>query len=249
MLELAKSPPLLSTHGLKAGYGDFQALYAVDIEVGAGEVVALIGANGAGKSTLLRAIVGLIPVARDMVRYEGSAVGGEPPFALVRRGLAMVPEGRRLFTGMSVEDNLRVAIDNSDAGRRNQGAWTLGSLYDLFPALKERRRAAVETLSGGQQQMVAIGRALLTQPRALLCDEISLGLAPRVIRDIYEAISAIAAAGTAIVLVEQDVALAQKVSNRLYCMLEGRITLACRSDAVNHAEVSQAYFGVSHAVA
>jgi branched-chain amino acid transport system ATP-binding protein len=250
MADAAKSVPLLSTHGLKAGYGDFQALHAVDFRVDAGEIVALIGANGAGKSTLLKAIVGLIPVARDMVRYDDGAVGGEPPFALVRRGLAMVPEGRRLFAGMSVEDNLRVAIDHADARARNGGgAWTLGSLYDLFPPLKERRRAVVESLSGGQQQMVAIGRALLTQPRALLCDEISLGLAPRIIKDIYEAIPTIAAAGTAIVLVEQDVALALKASDRLYCMLEGRITLAARSDAVNHAEVSHAYFGVSHAVA
>ena len=245
MLEPTHGAPLLSTHGLKAGYGDFQALHAVDMHVGAGEVVALIGANGAGKSTLLKAIVGLIPVAREMVRYEGAAVGGEAPFALVRRGLALVPEGRRLFTGMSVEDNLRVAVDHA----RASGAWTMSALYDLFPILKEKRRVAVESLSGGQQQMVAIGRALLTQPRALLCDEISLGLAPRVIKDIYEAIPAIAAAGTAIVLVEQDVALAQKASNRLYCMLEGRITLACKSDAVDHAQVSKAYFGAGHAVA
>ena len=247
MLDSTQGAPLLSTHGLTAGYGDFQALYALDMHIDAGEIVALIGANGAGKSTLLKAIVGLIPVAREMVRYEGVAVGGEAPFALVRRGLALVPEGRRLFAGMSVEDNLRVAIDHADAGAR--AAWTLGSLYDLFPILKEKRRVAVESLSGGQQQMVAIGRALLTQPRALLCDEISLGLAPRVIKDIYEAIPAIAAAGTAIVLVEQDVALAQKASNRLYCMLEGRITLACKSDAVDNAQVSKAYFGAGHAVA
>src|ERR1700710_1530169 len=133
MLDSTDGAPLLSTQGLKAGYGDFQALYAVDIRVEAGEIVALIGANGAGKSTLLKAIVGLIPVARDMVRYEGASVGGEPPFALVRRGLALVPEGRRLFTGMSVEDNLRVAIDHAGATARNQ--WTLGSLYDLFPVL------------------------------------------------------------------------------------------------------------------
>jgi branched-chain amino acid transport system ATP-binding protein len=247
MLDTANNAPLLSTQGLMAGYGDFQALHAVDFRVDAGEIVALIGANGAGKSTLLKSIVGLIPVAREMVRYEGVDVGGEPPFALARRGLALVPEGRRLFTGMSVEDNLRVAVDH--AGATARGTWTLASLYNLFPILKEKRRAPVETLSGGQQQMVAIGRALLTQPRALLCDEISLGLAPRVIKDIYEAIPAIAAAGTAVVLVEQDVALARKASNRLYCMLEGRITLACRSDAVDQAQVSQAYFGVGHAVA
>jgi branched-chain amino acid transport system ATP-binding protein len=242
--------PLLSTHGLSAGYGDFQALQSIDFAVDAGEIIALIGANGAGKSTLLKAIVGLIRVAPDMVRFEGGPVGGQAPYALVRRGIAMVPEGRRLFAGMSVEDNLRVAIDHAATGERQGGKiWSLDALYDLFPALRERRRAPVEALSGGQQQMVAIGRALLTQPRVLLCDEVSLGLAPRVIRDIYDVIPSIAASGAAIVLVEQDVALAQKASNRLYCMLEGRITLSGRSDAIAHADVAEAYFGIRHAVA
>jgi branched-chain amino acid transport system ATP-binding protein len=242
--------PLLSTHALSAGYGDFQALHSVDFEVGAGEIVALIGANGAGKSTLLKAILGLIPVARDMVRFDGQPIGGDPAFSLVRRGIAMVPEGRRLFAGMSVEDNLRVAVDHAGP-RESQGArsWTLESVYDLFSALRERRRTAVEALSGGQQQMVAIGRALLTQPRVLLCDEVSLGLAPKVIKDIYDTIPSIAAAGVALVLVEQDVALAQKASNRLYCMLEGRITLTGRSEVIRHEEVADAYFGVRHAVA
>ena len=170
-------------------FSNFQALRSVDFTVGAGEIVALIGANGAGKSTFLKAILGLIPVARGMVHFDGDAVGGEPTFALVRRGIAMVPEGRRLFTGMSVEDNLRVAIDHAGARERlGRRVWTLDLLYELFPVLRERRRAPVETLSGGQQQMVAIGRALLTQPRVLLCDEVSLGLSPRVVRDIYEAI-------------------------------------------------------------
>jgi branched-chain amino acid transport system ATP-binding protein len=242
--------PLLSTRGLSAGYGDFQAIRSVDFAVSAGEIVALIGANGAGKSTFLKAILGLIPVARGMVHFDGDAVGGEPTFALVRRGIAMVPEGRRLFTGMSVEDNLRVAIDHAGARERlGRRVWTLDLLYELFPVLRERRRAPVETLSGGQQQMVAIGRALLTQPRVLLCDEVSLGLAPRVVHDIYEAIPSVAAFGTALVLVEQDVALAQKASTRLYCMLEGRITLTGRSDAISHAAVAEAYFGIRHAVA
>ncbi len=216
----------------------------------AGEIVALIGANGAGKSTLLKAIIGLLPVApRDgPLRRRGDR--RRPAFALVRRGIAMVPEGRRLFTGMSVEDNLRVAIDHVGAReRKSDRVWTLDFVYELFPALRERRRTAVELLSGGQQQMVAIGRALLTQPRILLCDEISLGLAPKVIKDIYESIPSIAAAGAALVLVEQDVALAQRASNRLYCVLEGRITLTGRSDAIKHAEVAEAYFGVRHAVA
>ena len=242
--------PLLSTHALVAGYGDFQALHSVDFEVGLGEVVALIGANGAGKSTLLKAILGLVPIKRDMVRFDGEPIGGDPPFALVRRGIGMVPEGRRLFAGMSVEDNLKVAVDHVGVRERTVGkVWTLELIYELFPALRERRRAAVESLSGGQQQMVAIGRALLTQPRVLLCDEVSLGLAPRVIKDIYDIVPSIAAAGVALVLVEQDVALAQRASNRLYCMLEGRITLTGRSDVIKHDEVAEAYFGVRHAVA
>jgi len=241
---------LLSTHGLAAGYGDFQALHSVDFEIREGEIIALIGANGAGKSTLLKAIVGLLPVAREMVRFEGEPIGGAPAFTLVRRGISMVPEGRRLFAGMSVEDNLRVAVDNVGARERKRGrAWTLDTVYGLFPALHERRHALVESLSGGQQQMVAIGRALLTQPRVLLCDEVSLGLAPRVVKDIYDSIPSIAASGAALVLVEQDVALAQKASNRLYCMLEGRITLTGSSDAIKRAEVAEAYFGLRHAVA
>lgn len=245
------SQPLLSTHGLVARYGDFQALWGIDFEIAAGEVVALIGANGAGKSTLLRSLTGLLPVAPDRVRFDGQPVGGLPPHALVKRGLAMVPEGRRLFTGMTVEDNLRVAIDHA----RTPGAetraepWTLPRVQALFPILKDKRRVPVESLSGGQQQMVAIGRALLAQPRLLLCDELSLGLAPLVIREIYAALPRIAATGTALVLVEQDVALARQASHRLYCMLEGRVTLTGRSDTIDRADIARAYFGAGHAVA
>jgi branched-chain amino acid transport system ATP-binding protein len=241
------SPPLLSTHGLVARYGDFQALYGIDFEISAGEVVALIGANGAGKSTLLKSIMGILRVAPEMVRFEGRPVGGSQPHRMVSQGVAIVPEGRRLFTGMSVEDNLRVAIDNAAAVR--EGGWTLERVLDFFPILKEKRRVLVQSLSGGQQQMVAIGRALLNQPRVLLCDEISLGLAPRVVKEIYESIPSISKTGTAIVLVEQDVSLAQSASNRLYCMLEGRVTLAGRSADITREAIGEAYFGGSHAVA
>ncbi len=242
------SAPLLSTHGLQARYGDFQALFGIDFHLAAGEVVALIGANGAGKSTLLRSLTGLLPVARPMVQLGGEAIGGLPAHEIVRRGLAMVPEGRRLFTGMSVEDNLRVAIDQAKtlALRAAADAWTLERLYALFPILRDKRRTPVESLSGGQQQMVAIGRALLLQPRVLLCDELSLGLAPKVVREIHAALPQITAAGTAIVLVEQDVGLAQHSSQRLYCMLEGRITLQGASAAVTREAIAQAYFGGSH---
>ncbi|WPH14715.1 ABC transporter ATP-binding protein [Variovorax paradoxus] len=248
---MSPSSALLSTQALDARYGDFQALFGIDFEIAAGEVVALIGANGAGKSTLLKSLSGLLPVSADMVRFNGQPVGGSAPHQMVRRGLAMVPEGRRLFTGMSVDDNLRVAIDQAPAAGAGSSArtWTLERLHALFPILKTKRRVPVESLSGGQQQMVAIGRALLCQPRLLLCDELSLGLAPLVIREIYAAVPDIAAAGTAIVLVEQDVALARRASHRLYCMLEGRITLTGRSSEIERGEIARAYFGAGHAMA
>lgn len=239
---------ILSTHGLTGGYGDFQALFGIDMHIDAGEVVALIGANGAGKSTFLKSIFGLLPVDRDMVKFEGNPVGGTPAHMMVRRGIAMVPEGRRLFVGMTVEENLRIAIDNARLPE-GEGPWTREHLFDLFPILREKRRQPIEDLSGGQQQMVAISRALLCQPKVLLCDEISLGLAPKVIREIYEILPEISAFGTAIVLVEQDVGLAREASNRLYCMLEGRITLTGVSQDISRDAIAAAYFGASHAVA
>ena len=238
---------LLSTHEIKARYGDFQALYGVDFEIAEGEIVALIGANGAGKSTLLKSIMGLLRVAPDMVRLDGRPVGGSRPYRMVADGVAIVPEGRRLFAGMSVVDNLRVAVDHAAPGRVH--AWTIEGIYSLFPILKEKQATLVQSLSGGQQQMVAIGRALLNQPRLLLCDEISLGLAPKVVREIYQSIPSISKNGTAVVLVEQDVALAQAASDRLYCMLEGRVTLTGRSADMSREAIGEAYFGASHAVA
>ncbi|RJG39913.1 ABC transporter ATP-binding protein [Mesorhizobium sp. DCY119] len=240
------STALLSTHGLLARYGDFQALYGVDFEIGAGEVVALIGANGAGKSTLLKSIIGLLRVAPDMVRLDGRTVGGSQPHRMVAEGVAIVPEGRRLFSGMSVVDNLRVAIDHAAAPRGRP--WTVERIYALFPILKEKQAVPVQSLSGGQQQMVAIGRALLNQPRLLLCDEISLGLAPKVVREIYQSIPSIVESGAAVVLVEQDVGLARSASNRLYCMLEGRVTLTGRSADISREAIGDAYFGASHAL-
>jgi branched-chain amino acid transport system ATP-binding protein len=245
------SGALLSTQGLCAGYGDFQALFGIDFEIAPGEVVALIGANGAGKSTLLRSLMGLLPVAREMVRFDGATVGGSEPHQMVQRGLALVPEGRRLFSGMTVEENLRVAQDHARRSAREGGArlWTLERLFALFPVLQVKRRTPVESLSGGQQQMVAIGRALMSQPRVLLCDELSLGLAPLVIREIYQALPGIAAEGTALVLVEQDVGLARSASSRLYCLLEGRVTLTGPSAELDRPRIAQAYFGAGHAVA
>lgn len=239
--------PVLSTHGLIAHYDDFQALYGIDFHLNQGEAVALIGANGAGKSTFLRAIMGLLPVAPEMVRMDGQTIGGTPPERMMQKGVAVVPEGRRLFTGMTVADNLRVAVDQAKRLNR-KGGWTTERLHQLFPILKDKAHTTVENLSGGQQQMVSIGRALLCQPRVLLCDEISLGLAPKVIREIYAALPEIRAQGISVVLVEQDVGLAQSATDRLYCLLEGRVTLSGASDAVARDDVARAYFGGSHAM-
>jgi len=230
---------LLETRRLDAFYGDFQVLFGVDLTIDAGEIVALIGANGAGKSTLLKTVCGLLGARRDAILFDGAPVGGLPAGEIVRRGVAMVPEGRRLFSSLTAEENLLMG-----ACARRPGPWQLDAVYRLFPALAERRRAPAGTLSGGQQQMVAIGRALMTNPRLLLCDELSLGLAPVVVKQIYEALPAISAGGMTLIIVEQDVAAAQRVSGRLYCLQEGRVTLSGASQALTRPQISQAYFGV-----
>jgi branched-chain amino acid transport system ATP-binding protein len=231
---------LLETHGLTAFYGDFQALYGVSIRVEEGETVALIGANGAGKSTLLRTIVGLLPSAPDSVRFAGQNVGGVRPDRILKLGIAMVPEGRRLFSSLSVEENLVIGGEH----RRVRGPWDVKAVYQLFPVLSERRDSPATTLSGGQQQMVAIGRALMSNPRLLLCDEISLGLAPVVIRDIYAAVPGIRAAGTSLLLVEQDITRALGAADRVYCLQEGRLRLEGAPAALSPDEIHAAYFGI-----
>jgi branched-chain amino acid transport system ATP-binding protein len=230
---------LLDVAGLAAGYGDFQALFGIDLTVESGEAVSIIGANGAGKTTLLRAIAGQLPAQADAVRFDGAAIGGMAPERVVRLGIAMVPEGRRLFPSLTVEENLRIG---TQCGRT--GPWTLERIYRLFPMLVERCRVAATALSGGQQQMVAIGRALLANPRLLLCDEISLGLAPVVIRDIYAALPGIRAEGTTVLIVEQDINRALAAADRVYCLQEGRVTLEGRPAALTHAQIKHAYFGV-----
>ena len=232
------SGALIQTRSLVARYGDAQALFGIDFELRAGEVVAIIGANGAGKSTFLKALTGLVGVPREAVRYADKDIGGLRPGEIVRRGLTMVPEGRRLFPSLSVEENLLIG-----GFARRPGPWSLVRLYALFPILKDKRRLPATQLSGGQQQMVAIGRALMSNPQVLLCDEISLGLAPIVIKEIYDAMPAITAEGMSVVIVEQDVSVAQRVSQRLYCFQEGRVALAGDSDALTRAQISAAYFG------
>jgi branched-chain amino acid transport system ATP-binding protein len=230
---------LLETHRLTAYYGDFQALYGIDTRLDAGETVAIIGANGAGKSTYLKAITGLLPTVPNSVIYDDAPIGGLPAANIMRRGISMVPEGRRLFPSLTVEENVLIG----GYGRQNKGYWSLDTIYSLFPALRERRNNPAPTLSGGQQQMAAIGRALMSNPRVLLCDEISLGLAPIIIRDIYNAIPRIKESGTSIVLVEQDIVQAMKVADRVYCFQEGRLSLAGRPSELTREQIQLAYFG------
>ncbi|MEJ8857610.1 ABC transporter ATP-binding protein [Variovorax robiniae] len=230
---------LLATHGLQAWYGDAQALFGIDFELAKGELVAVIGANGAGKSTFLKCLAGLVRAKREAIEFKGEAIGGLPAGEIVRRGLALVPEGRRLFPSLSVEENLLMG-----GLTRRAGPWNLERLYALFPILQEKRHVPGTSLSGGQQQMVALGRALMSNPEVLLCDELSLGLAPIVIREIYAAMPAITGEGMTVVIVEQDVTMAQRVSQRIYCLQEGRVSLQGRSDQLTHSQISQAYFGV-----
>jgi len=229
---------LLEVRALDAHYGDFQALFDVSMTVAAGSVVAVIGANGAGKSTLLRCIAGAMPSRRDAIVFGGNPIGDQPAHRVVAAGIALVPEGRRLFPSLSVEENLLIG-----GQLRRPGPWTLARIYDLFPILAERRRQAAPSLSGGQQQMVAIGRALMSNPKLLLCDEISLGLAPIVVRDIYARLPAIVADGTALVIVEQDIVQALKVADHVYCLQEGRIALAGEAQTMTRERISAAYFG------
>jgi branched-chain amino acid transport system ATP-binding protein len=231
--------PLLETRKLTAFYGDFQALYGIDTTLESGETIAIIGANGAGKSTFLKSIAGLIPGEAGSVLLDGSPIGARPAAEIVKLGIALVPEGRRLFPSLTVEENLLIG----GYTRRMPGAWTLDRVYALFPILKERRVSATPTLSGGQQQMAAIGRALMSNPRILLCDEISLGLAPIIIADIYAALPQIKAEGTSVVLVEQDIVQAMKVADRVYCFQEGRLSLTGRPRDLTRDQIHRAYFG------
>jgi len=231
--------PLLELRAIDAFYGDFQALFGVSLKVNAGEVVAVIGANGAGKSTLLKSIAGMMAPRRGDVLFDGAAIGAKPAFEVVARGIALVPEGRRLFPSLTVEENLLIGGQS-----RRPGPWTLDRVYDLFPVLAERRHLPAPALSGGQQQMAAIGRALMSNPRLLLCDEISLGLAPIVVRDIYARLPMIVAEGLSLIVVEQDIAQALKAARQVYCLQEGRIALQGPARELTRESISAAYFGV-----
>ena len=231
---------LLNVTALDAFYGDFQALFGIDFELGVGEAVAVIGANGAGKSTLLKSLAGLVRNRPDAVRLAGQPIGDSRAASIVRLGLALVPEGRQLFPSLTVEENLLIGA----FGGERTAPWDLSSVYRMFPVLQERRRSSVTVLSGGQQQMVAIGRALMSNPSVLLCDEISLGLAPIVIRDLYARLPSITAEGTSLVIVEQDIAQALAAATQVYCLQEGRVAFAGAAREATREAVAAAYFGV-----
>jgi len=230
---------LLRTQNLSAFYGDFQALFGINVTVEEGETVAIIGANGAGKTTFLRSVAGAIGTASEMVLFDGQPIGGKTPHEIVRLGIAMVPEGRRLFSSLSVEENLLLGTHSE-----RTGPWNLRRVYQLFPRLFDLRRLPAPLLSGGQQQMAAVGRGLMSNPRLLLCDELSLGLAPVVIRDIYQCLSAITAEGTTVVLVEQDINRALDASARFYCFQEGRLALTAPTKDFDREAITAAYFGL-----
>jgi branched-chain amino acid transport system ATP-binding protein len=237
--EPSATTPLLQVYDLEAFYGDFQALFGVSLTIAGGQVVAIIGANGAGKTTLLKSIAGLIATPAGAIRFDGQPIGGLAANRVVARGIALVPEGRRLFPSLTVEENLQIG-----GQLRRSGHWTLDRVYRLFPDLKERRSLPSTALSGGQQQMAAIGRALMSNPRLLLLDEVSLGLSPAVIQDVYAGIAAVIADGLSVVIVEQDIGQALKSAHYVYCLQEGRVALEGAAAGLTQHDISAAYFGV-----
>ncbi len=229
---------LLSVERLDARHGLLEAVRKVDLVVRAGETLAIVGANGAGKTTLLRAIAGAHRPAAGRIVFEGADITAMPPHLRVAKGIALVPEGRRLFADLSVEDNLKLA---RAPGRR--GRWTLDAVVETFPNLAPRLCARAGTLSGGEQQAVAIGRALMTNPVLLLLDEVSLGLSPLAVDRVYGALEMLAASGATMVLVEQDLGRALRIADRMACMLEGCIVLEGASRELTRARITEAYFG------
>lgn len=229
---------LLETQGLEARHGLLQAVRGIDLALAEGEKLALVGANGAGKTTLLRTIAGIHPASAGKVFFDGVDITAVPAHRRSALGMALVPEGRKLFVSMSVADNLKVASASQRTGR-----WTFDSVVEALPQLKPKLKSQAGSLSGGQQQAVAIGRALMTNPRVLLLDEVSLGLSPLAVQGVYESLATVAAAGTPLILVEQDLQRTFAVADRIVCMLEGRVVASGRTDQLTREEVMDHYFG------
>ena len=234
--------PLLQLSKLEVAYGGIQAVKGIDLDVGEGELVCLIGANGAGKTTTLKGICGLLPVKAGKIHYGGADITGKPAFRLVRRGLAMVPEGRGVFGALTIEENLAMGayIRNDKDGIKSD----IERVYALFPRLKERRRQTAGTMSGGEQQMLAMGRAMMSRPKLQLLDEPSMGLAPLMVQKVFETIQTVSAEGVTILLIEQNAKLALEVSRRGYVMESGEITLEGEAKSLLHdPKVRAAYLG------
>ena len=235
--------PLLEIRDLSVHHGQLQALRGVSLSLPAGSVHAMIGANGAGKSTMLRTVAGLHRPSFGSIWLDGADVTAMPPEKRVAAGIALVPEGRRLFPSLSVEENLLVGTTSA-----RPGPWTVEAVYGLFGWMRERRQQRAAQLSGGEQQAVAIGRALVANPRVLLLDELSLGLAPVVVRRIYELLPQLVESGLTVLLVEQDVSQALGVASYVHCLLEGRITLEGEPAALTPEQIQDAYFGVAKSI-
>lgn len=230
---------LLSVVGLDVHYGDFQALYGLDLHVEEGETLAVIGANGAGKSTLLKAIAGQVDASAGSISFDGNEISRLPSYKRVPLGIALTPEGRKIFPSLTIEENLLVG-----AHTRRKGPWSLDRVYEAFPLVSERRTRLGVNLSGGEQQAAAIGRALMSNPRLLLLDEVSLGLAPVVVEQIYAALPTITSQGTTVLVVEQDVNQSMKVADRVQCLLEGRTVLEGEPAGLTRDQIATAYFGI-----
>ncbi|MGW1162050.1 ABC transporter ATP-binding protein [Streptomyces sp. NPDC002513] len=235
---------LLNVHGLDVHHGQLQAIRSLDLTLDEGEVLAVIGANGAGKSTLLRALAGSNTPTAGSIVFDGADVTRLPAYRRVAAGIALVPEGRRLFRSLTVEENLRTG-----SYRGRSGPWTLPRIYELFPWMADRRRQNSAQLSGGEQQSVAIGRALMSNPKLILIDELSLGLAPVVVRRIYDVLPTIVENGTSALIVEQDVSQALRVAGTVHCLLEGRSVLSGSPDELTPSAIEQAYFGLTTSTA
>ncbi|PQA80500.1 ABC transporter ATP-binding protein [Limnohabitans sp. TS-CS-82] len=233
---------LLKIEGLVARHGLLTAVQGISLDIEQGETLALVGANGAGKTTLLRTLAGVHPVTGGRIVFDGVDVSALPAHHRVMAGLALVPEGRKLFPAMTVQENLLVALS-----AKREGNWNLGTVLEAFPQLKPKLKAAAGTLSGGQQQAVAIGRALMTNPRVLLLDEVSLGLSPLAVQGVYDSLNTLMGKGTAhgttVVLVEQDLQRTFQVADRIVCMLEGKVVAIGRSDEMTREQVMAYYFG------
>jgi branched-chain amino acid transport system ATP-binding protein len=233
---------MLDVRGLSAGYGDFQALFDLDLSIDEGETLAIIGANGAGKTTLLRAVAGIVRPTAGTIHFAGDDLRAVPAHRRVALGIAMVPEGRLLFPSLDVRENLQIG-----AYGRRPGDWDLERVLHVFPLLVPILDRPSGVLSGGEQQAVAIGRALMANPRLLLMDEVSLGLAPVVVKQVYATLPAITGSGTTVLVVEQDIGQATEVADRLICLLEGRISLEGVPDQLERAQITSAYFGLEAA--